>query len=49
MVDVQTDIAQREASFKLTKLDVDYESKLAELAEDNSHLAEYKIASTEQF
>jgi len=41
--DIKTDPANLVCSFKVTKPDVDYKSKLAEFAKTNSHLAEYEI------
>jgi hypothetical protein len=42
-VDIKTDIPNRLCSFKLSQPSIDYQSKLAELAKTNSHLAEYEI------
>ncbi|MDP7302703.1 MAG: hypothetical protein QGG09_06355 [Pirellulaceae bacterium] len=43
VTDIETDIAGRLCSFKVTDPDVDYNSKLAEYAKSNEHLAEYTI------
>ena len=41
--DIETDPANAVCSFKVTKPDVDYQAKLAELAKTNSKLAGYEI------
>ena len=41
--EINTDIPNRQCSFKLTKPDVDYESQLAEFAKTNTHLAGYEV------
>jgi hypothetical protein len=41
--DIETDPTNLVCSFKVTNPDVDYESKLAEFAETNEHLADYEI------
>lgn len=43
IVDIETDVAKRTCSFKVTDPTVNYQSTLAELAETNTHLAGYKI------
>jgi hypothetical protein len=43
VTDIQTDISGRLCSFKVTDPGVDYESKLAEYAKTNDHLADYEI------
>jgi len=43
VVDIETDPANLVCSFKVTKPDVEYQSKLAEFAKTNEHLAEYEI------
>ena len=43
ITDIETDAANRVCSFKVTKVDVDYQGQLAEFAKTNSHLAEYTI------
>ena len=43
VVDIETDIPNRACVFKLTDPNVDYQAKLAELAETNKHLAGYEI------
>jgi copper chaperone CopZ len=43
VTDIETDIANRTCSFKLTKPGVDYKAKLAEFAKTNSKLAGYEI------
>jgi hypothetical protein len=43
VTDIETDIPNHMCSFKLTKPDVDYKAKLAELAQTNTHLAGYEI------
>ena len=43
VVDIETDTANRICVFKVTEPDVDYQSKLAEFAETNKHLAGYEI------
>jgi hypothetical protein len=43
ITDIQTDPANRVCSFHVTKPELDYEAKLAELAQTNEHLAGYVI------
>lgn len=43
VVDIETDIVNNVCSFKVTKPDVDYQSKLAEFALTNEKLADYTI------
>ena len=43
VTDIQTDPAKRICSFRVTNPDVDYKAKLAELAQTNTHLADYTI------
>jgi copper chaperone CopZ len=43
VTDIETDISGRSCSFKVTDPDVDYNSKLAEFAKSNEHLAEYSV------
>jgi copper chaperone CopZ len=43
VTDIETDPGNRVCSFKLTKPDVDYQAKLADLAKTNTHLAGYEI------
>lgn len=43
VVVIETDTAKRICVFKVTEPDVDYQSKLAEFAETNKHLAGYEI------
>jgi hypothetical protein len=43
VTDIQTDTTNFVCTFKVTNPDVDYESKLAEFAQTNSHLAGYTI------
>jgi hypothetical protein len=43
VTDIETDIANRVAKFKLTKADVDYQTLLAEFAKTNEHLSGYTI------
>jgi hypothetical protein len=43
VTDIETDIANRTCSFKLTKPGVDYKARLAEFAKTNSKLAGYEI------
>lgn len=43
VVDIETDVPGRLCSFKLTKPDVDYKSKLEEFAKTNSKLANYEV------
>ena len=43
MVEINTDTSTRTCSFKVTKKDVDYKSKLVEFAKTNSHLKDYEI------
>ena len=40
---IETDTANRVASFSLTKSDVDYKTKLEEFAKTNTHLKGYEI------
>jgi hypothetical protein len=40
---IETDTANRVASFTLTKPDVDYKAKLEEYAKTNTHLKDYEI------
>jgi len=41
--EVETDVEGRKVTMKLTKADVDYQSKLKEFAETNEHLEGYSI------
>jgi hypothetical protein len=43
VTEIETDIANRTCSFKLTKPDVDYKAKLEEFAKTNTHIAGYEI------
>lgn len=43
MTDIETDYKERICKFRLTKPDVDYQTKLAEFAETNEHLKDYTI------
>lgn len=43
VVEINTDTANTTCSFKVTKPDVDYKSKLEEFAKTNSHLKGYTI------
>jgi hypothetical protein len=43
VTEIETDIANRTCSFKLTKPDVDYKAKLAEFAKTNTHIAGYEL------
>ena len=43
VAEIETDIANRVCSFKLTKPDVDFKAKLVEFAKTNQHLAGYVI------
>lgn len=43
VTEIETDIAKRTCSFKLTKPDVDYQAKLTEFAKTNTKLAGYEV------
>jgi hypothetical protein len=43
VVDIETDVANRICTFKVTSSDIDYQSQLAELAKTNKELADYEI------
>jgi hypothetical protein len=43
ITEIQTDTSNRTCTFQVTDPDLDYQAKLAELAETNSHLAGYEI------
>lgn len=41
--DIKTDVKGRSCSFKVTKKDFDYKTKLTELAKKNKHLKDFTI------
>jgi hypothetical protein len=43
VTDIETDVAGRRCTFKVTKPSLDYRAKLAELATTNTHIAGYEI------